>query len=49
MVGGAQASKRRSRRVGPSRSSEAEGATLREAGDINKSLFTLRKAIEYLA
>ena len=25
------------------------GATLREASDINKSLFTLRKAIEHLA
>ena len=30
------------------RDTQAEGATLREAGD-NKSLFTLRKAIEYLA
>ena len=27
----------------------ANGATLREAADINKSLFTLRKAIEHLA
>ena len=27
----------------------ADGATLREASDINKSLFTLRKAIEHLA